>query len=201
MCGIVGFAGREPIAPEQVAIMRDTMTHRGPDDCGLWTCGDGSVTLAQRRLAIIDLSAGGHQPKADATGRIHVVFNGEMYNFREVRRELEAAGHQFHTASDTEVVVEAYKAWGESFLEHIGGMFALALYDADKRALYLARDRAGEKPLFVWQTESRIVFASELKALFALPEFPRRLDPSALEHYLAFGYVPRDLCMIAGVRK
>jgi asparagine synthase (glutamine-hydrolysing) len=201
MCGIVGFAGREPIAPEQVAIMRDTMTHRGPDDSGLWTSADGMVTLAQRRLAIIDLSAGGHQPKADATGRIHVVFNGEMYDFQEVRRELEAAGHQFHTSSDTEVVVEAYRAWGESFLEHIGGMFALALYDADKRALYLARDRAGEKPLFVWQTASRIVFASELKALFALPGFPRRIDPSALEHYLAFAYVPRDLCMIAGVRK
>ena len=201
MCGIVGFAGRVPIAPEQVAMMRDTMTHRGPDDCGLWTCGDGSVALAQRRLAVIDLSPGGHQPMADTTERIQVVFNGEMYNFQEVRKELEAAGHQFHTASDTEVVIAAYVAWGESFLEHVGGMFALALYDENKRTLYLARDRAGEKPLFVWQTESRIVFASELKALFALPEFPRRLDYSALEHYLAFGYVPRDLCMIAGVRK
>ncbi len=201
MCGIVGFAGREHIAPEQVATMRDTMTHRGPDDRGLWTCGDGAVTLGQRRLSIIDLSPGGHQPMADATGRIQVVFNGEMYNFQEVRRELEAAGHQFRTSSDTEVVIEAYKAWGEAFVERVGGMFALALYDEDKRTLYLARDRAGEKPLFVWQTASRLVFASELKALFALPEFPRRLDHSALEHYLAFGYVPRDLCMIAGVRK
>jgi asparagine synthase (glutamine-hydrolysing) len=201
MCGIVGFAGRERIAPEQVAIMRDTMTHRGPDDLGIWTSADGDVSLAQRRLAIIDLSPGGHQPMADATGRIHVVFNGEMYNFQEVRKELEAAGHQFHSASDTEVVIAAYRAWGEAFLERIGGMFALALFDADKRALILARDRAGEKPLFVWQTPTRIVFASELKALFALPEFPRRLDHSALEHYLAFAYVPRDLCMIAGVRK
>jgi asparagine synthase (glutamine-hydrolysing) len=201
MCGIVGFGGRERIAPEQVAVMRDTMTHRGPDDLGLWTSADGAATLAQRRLAVIDLSPGGHQPMADPTGRIHVVFNGEMYNFQEVRRELEAGGRPFHTASDTEVVLAAYDAWGEAFVEHIGGMFALALYDENKRSLYLARDRAGEKPLFVWQTDSRMVFASELKALFALPEFPRRLDHSALEHYLAFGYVPRDLCMIAGVRK
>lgn len=201
MCGIVGYAGREPIAPEQLASMRDTMTHRGPDDCGLWTSADGAVSLAQRRLSIIDLSPGGHQPMADAAGRIHVVFNGEMYNFQEVRSELEAAGHSFRTSSDTEVVIAAYRNWGEPFLERLGGMFALAFYDSDKRALYLARDRGGEKPLFLWQTGTRLVFASELKALFQLPEFPRRLDPCALEHYLAFGYVPRDLCMIAGVRK
>jgi asparagine synthase (glutamine-hydrolysing) len=201
MCGIVGFAGRERIAPEQVATMRDTMTHRGPDDLGLWTSADGSVTLAQRRLAIIDLSPGGHQPMADAAGRVHLVFNGEMYNFLEVRAELEKLGHLFHTSSDTEVVIAAYRQWGEAFLERVGGMFALALYDEDKRTLYLARDRAGEKPLFVWETGSRIVFASELKALFALPDFPRKLDRTALEHYLAFAYVPRELCIIEGVRK
>lgn len=201
MCGIVGFAGRERIAPERIVVMRDTMSHRGPDDLGLWTSGDGTVCLAQRRLAIIDLSPGGHQPKADATGEVHVTFNGEIYNFQEVRRELEALGHSFSSASDTEVILEAYREWGEAFLEKLGGMFAMALYDSAKRSLYLARDRAGEKPMFVWQTPGRLVFASELKALFAYPEFPRRLNAAAVEHYLAFGYVPRDLCIIDGVRK
>jgi asparagine synthase (glutamine-hydrolysing) len=201
MCGIVGFAGRDRIEPTQLVTMRDTMTHRGPDDLGLWTTNDGTVSLAQRRLAIIDLSAGGHQPMADSTGELHVAFNGEIYNFLEVRQELESRGHSFRSASDTEVILEAYKEWGEAFLEKLGGMFAMALYDASKRALYLARDRAGEKPLFLWQTPRRLVFASELKALFAYPEFPRRLDPAGMEHYLAFGYVPRDLCLVAGVRK
>jgi asparagine synthase (glutamine-hydrolysing) len=201
MCGIVGFAGRARIEPERIVTMRDTMTHRGPDDLGLWTSNDGTVCLAQRRLAIIDLSQGGHQPKADATGSVHVTFNGEIYNFKEVRRELESRGHSFTSASDTEVILEAYREWGEAFLEKLGGMFAMALYDSAKRSLYLARDRAGEKPMFVWHTPGRLVFASELKALFVLPEFPRRLNRAAVEHYLAFGYVPRDLCIIEGVRK
>jgi asparagine synthase (glutamine-hydrolysing) len=201
MCGIVGFAGREPIATERVVTMRDTMTHRGPDDLGLWVSSDGHVSLAQRRLAIIDLSPGGHQPMTEASGTIHIAFNGEIYNFQEVREELRKQGHEFHTASDTEVILAAYKQWGEDFAAHLGGMFAIALYDSTKRALYLARDRAGEKPLFVWQTPTRLVFASELKALFAYPEFARRLNPAAVEHYVTFGYVPRDLCIIEGVRK
>ncbi|HEV7763721.1 MAG TPA: asparagine synthetase B, partial [Thermoanaerobaculia bacterium] len=137
MCGIVGFAGREPIAPERMATMRDTMTHRGPDDLGLWTSSDGIVSLAQRRLSIIDLSPGGHQPMTDATGCIHLVFNGEIYNFQDVRRELEGKGHRFHTSSDTEVLIEAYREWNEGFLEHVTGMFSIALYDADKRTLIL----------------------------------------------------------------
>jgi asparagine synthase (glutamine-hydrolysing) len=201
MCGIVGFAGRERIDPDRIAAMRDTMTHRGPDDLGLWTSSDGVVSLAQRRLAIIDLSPGGHQPMTDAVGDLHVTFNGEIYNFKDVRRELEARGHGFRSASDTEVILEAYREWGEGFVEHLHGMFAMALYDAGKRSLYLARDRAGEKPLFLWETPERLVFASELKALFAHPGFPRRLNLAALEHYLAFGYVPRELCLIDGVRK
>ncbi|HYC60596.1 MAG TPA: asparagine synthase (glutamine-hydrolyzing) [Thermoanaerobaculia bacterium] len=201
MCGIVGFAGREPIAPESLARMRDTMTHRGPDDLGLWYSADGTVGLAQRRLSIIDLSPGGHQPMADAAQRVHVSFNGEIYNFKDVRRELESRGHVFHTSSDTEVILAAYREWSDDFLRHLAGMFALSLYDDAKRVLYLARDRAGEKPLFVWRTPTRIVFASELKALFTIAEFPRRLNVQALEHYLAFGYVPRDLCIVNGVTK
>jgi asparagine synthase (glutamine-hydrolysing) len=201
MCGIVGYAGREPIERERLAQMRDTMTHRGPDDLGLWISADGAAGLAQRRLAVIDLSPGGHQPMANPSSRVHLSFNGEIYNFLDVRKELEGRGHTFRSSSDTEVILAAYDEWGEDFITRLTGMFALSLYDENRRVLYLARDRAGEKPLFVWTTASRLVFASELKALFALPEFPRRLSVEALEHYLAFGYVPRDLCMIDGVAK
>jgi asparagine synthase (glutamine-hydrolysing) len=201
MCGIVGFAGRDVIDPERLVTMRDTMTHRGPDDLGVWISPDRMVGLAQRRLAIIDTSAGGHQPMADRSGRIHVVFNGEIYNFMDVRKRLEDLGHTFTSSSDTEVLIAAYQQWGEDFLEHLLGMFTIALFDAASRRLILARDRAGEKPLFLWQTPSRMAFASELKALFVHPDLRRKLNVNALDHYLAFGYVPRDLCIIQGIRK
>jgi asparagine synthase (glutamine-hydrolysing) len=201
MCGIVGFAGHVPIGEERLVSMRDTMTHRGPDDLGVWFSPDRMVGLAQRRLSIIDLSAAGHQPMADSARRVHLSFNGEIYNFKDLRRELESRGHTFRSNSDTEVVLEAYNEWGEDFIARLVGMFALSLYDENRRVLYLARDRAGEKPLFLWRTPSRIVFASELKALFALPELSRRLNMEAVEHYVAFSYVPRDLCIIEGVEK
>lgn len=201
MCGILGYAGTPSIAPDVLASMRDTMSHRGPDDSGLWISSDNFSGLGHRRLSIIDLSPGGHQPMADPLGRVHLTYNGEIYNFVELRDELKGHGHTFRSASDTEVILAAYRQWGEGFVEHLGGMFALALYDEDLRRLYLARDRAGEKPLFVWRDGKRILFASELKALLALPEFPRRLDYNALEHYLAFAYVPQDLCLVEGVEK
>ena len=201
MCGIVGFAGGQPIDAESLAAMRDCMAHRGPDDYGLWYSNDGEVGFGHRRLSIIDLSAGGHQPMADSSGHLHISFNGEVYNFRALRLELEQCGRRFTTASDTEVILEAYSEWQEDFVAHLVGMFALAVYDDRKRVLYLARDRAGEKPLFLWHAGRRLVFGSELKALFAAPGFPRRLNYNALEHYLAFAYVPRDLCLIDGVEK
>ncbi len=201
MCGIVGFAGREPIGNAHLETMCDTLAHRGPDDTGLWYSEDGTVGLAHRRLSIIDLSPGGHQPMADRSGRVHLAFNGEIYNFIELREELRDRGHVFRTTSDTEVVLAAYRQWGEDFLSRTMGMFAMALLDDERRVLYLIRDRGGEKPLFWWSTPGRIAFASELKALFAFPEFPRRLDRDALEHYLAYGYVPGELCLIEGVRK
>ena len=201
MCGIVGFAGREPIPEEQLAAMRETLAHRGPDDSGLWYSAGREAGLAHRRLSIIDLSACGHQPMHDASGRLHIDFNGEIYNFLELRAELENRGHAFRSQSDTEVILEAFREWGEEFVTHLNGMFALALYDEEKRQLFLARDRAGEKPMFYWRTTGRVVFASELKALFAFPDFPRILDLEALEHYLAYGYVPGELCILEGVRK
>lgn len=201
MCGIVGFAGREPIDPQQLQTMCDTLSHRGPDSSGQWSSADGSVGLAHRRLAIIDLSPGGHQPMASGDRTVHIAFNGEIYNYLELKRELVSAGHSFRSASDTEVILEAYKRWGEGFIEHLGGQFALALYDEEKRVLFLARDRAGEKPLFIWPTSRRIVWASELKAILAFPDAPRRIDRAALQHYLAMGYVSGDRCIFEGMHK
>ena len=201
MCGIVGFAGREAIDQEQLRTMCATLSHRGPDSSGEWYAADGTVGLAHQRLAIIDLSPGGHQPMASGDRTVHIAFNGEIYNYLELKQELVSAGHSFRSASDTEVILEAYKRWGEGFVEHLGGQFALALYDEEKRVLFLTRDRAGEKPLFIWNTPRRIVWASELKAILAFPDAPRRIDHDALQYYLALGYVPGDMCIFQGMRK
>jgi len=181
--------------------MRDALAHRGPDDAGAWASPDGRVALVHRRLAILDLSPAGHQPMADAAGRCVVVFNGEIYNHPDVRRDLEARGHRFRSRSDTEVLLEAYREWGLDCLDRLDGMFAFALWDSEKRRLFCARDRAGEKPFFYRHDPGAFRFASELKALLADPAAPRRLDRDALEHYLAYGYVPGAMCMLQGYRK
>ncbi len=202
MCGIVGLASQSPIArPGLLETMRDTMRHRGPDDAGAWWAPDGRVGLAHQRLAIIDLSSGGHQPMQDSSNQFCITFNGEIYNYLDLRRELEACGHHFLTASDTEVILESYRAWGVDCLSRLNGMFAFGLYDSATRRLFLARDRAGEKPLFYYYTPGRLVFASELKALMVDPSFPRKLDLEALDYYLAYGYVPGEMCILKGVRK
>jgi asparagine synthase (glutamine-hydrolysing) len=201
MCGIVGYAGQEAIDPALLGTMASTLAHRGPDSSGSWISPDRTVGYGHRRLAIIDLSPGGHQPMTDNGGSVHLAFNGEIYNYRALKAELERDGIRFRSQSDTEVILEAYRRHGEAFVEKLDGQFALALYDEARGQLFLARDRAGEKPLFVWQTQNRVVFASELKALFAFPDFPRRLSLDGIEHYFAYGYVPRDLCILEGVRK
>ena len=177
------------------------MRHRGPDDEGVWYTIDKRVGLAHRRLSIIDLSAGGHQPMLDTSGQFCVTYNGEIYNYQAVRRELEGLGHSFRTASDTEVILEAYRAWGTDCLKHLNGMFAFGLYDLREQRLFLARDRAGEKPLYYRLSEGTFTFASELKALMADASFPRRLDLESLDYYLAFGYVPGEKCILQGVLK
>jgi asparagine synthase (glutamine-hydrolysing) len=177
------------------------MRHRGPDDEGVWRSGDSRVALAHRRLSIIDLSAHGRQPMLDRAGRVAISFNGEIYNYRDVRAELERRGHQFATATDTEVILEAYLEWGADCLAHLNGMFAMALYDQGKRRLLLARDRAGEKPLFYRVSGGTLAFASELKALLVDPSMPREINQVALDHYLAFGYVPGTQCLLDGFRK
>ena len=201
MCGIVGIAGTHLPSREVFIRMREALRHRGPDAEGVWWSSDGRVALAHRRLAIIDLSPNGRQPMSDSSGRLQIVFNGEIYNYLELRAELQRRGHAFRTASDTEVILEAYLEWGDEALSRLNGMFALAIYDAVERRVLVARDRAGEKPLYYRVQDDTIAFASELKALLADPSCPRELDPQALEFYLAFGYVPGGFCLLSGFRK
>jgi asparagine synthase (glutamine-hydrolysing) len=202
MCGIVGIASnRFKVEVDDLTRMRDTLTHRGPDDAGVWSSPDRCVGLAHRRLAIIDLTASGHQPMADENHGLCIVYNGEIYNYREIRGELEQAGYQFRTASDTEVILAAYRAWDLECLARFNGMFAFALYDRPRQRLFLARDRAGEKPLFFIHVAGRFMFASELKALMADPTVPRELDVTSLEYYLAYGYVPGERCILKGFQK
>jgi asparagine synthase (glutamine-hydrolysing) len=200
MCGITGVAGRAAgVAP--LERMNETLRHRGPDDTGVYWSTDRVVGLAQCRLAIIDLSPGGHQPMHSDDGRTVLILNGEIYNYRELRDELAALGHTFRSTSDTEVVLAAYRQWGTECVSRLDGMFALAVHDLAANRLFLARDRAGEKPLFYRSGEGRLTFASELKALMADPTFPRQLDPDAVEMYLAYGYVPGAMCIFRGARK
>ena len=201
MCGIVGAATALPAETGWLGLSCDEMKHRGPDGRGVWESTDSRVALGHRRLSIIDLSAAGNQPMADGRGGLEITLNGEIYNYRELREELRGAGHSFRSASDTEVLLEAYNRWGTDCLSHLNGMFAFALYDSKRRTLFLARDRAGEKPLFYHRTSGRIAFASELKALMRDPKLSRVLDPAALDHYLAYGYVPGSLTLLRGIKK
>ena len=202
MCVIVGTASARGTVSEQILDrMRAAIGHRGPDARGTWRSSHGDVTFAHNRLAIIDLSADAKQPMVDSSNRCTVVYNGEIYNYRELREQLIGRGHSFRTASDTEVLLEAYLEWGVDCVDHLNGMFAFGLYDHAERRLFLARDRAGEKPLFYRHDRGTLWFASELKALLAHDEMPRELDYGALEYYLAYGYVPHDRCILRGYHK
>ena len=202
MCGIVGTASRNlKIDTKQLSIMRDTMCHRGPDDAGLWFEPEGGVGLAHRRLSIIDLSQAGHQPMTDINEQFWIVFNGEIYNYRRLREKLKSMNLRFRTNSDTEIILQAYKAWGENCLEKLNGMFAFALYDKLKKRLFIARDRTGQKPLFYYHSKDRLTFASELKALMADQALPRELDLESLNFYLAYGYIPGEMCILKGIHK
>jgi asparagine synthase (glutamine-hydrolysing) len=194
MCGICGLATKSgPVDPERLRAMSTTLVHRGPDSDGELL--DGPVGLAARRLSIIDLE-GGDQPIANEDGTVHVVQNGEIYNFRELRAGLEQAGHRFSTRSDTEVLVHLYEEHGEGFAERLRGMFAVAIWDSRRRRLVLARDRFGIKPLYYRDEPGELVFASELRAL------PRgEVDLDALEAFLAFNSVPAPFSIFAGTHK
>ncbi len=195
MCGFAGFLTSDPTDQgtllAQVGRMIAPIAHRGPDDQGTWADAAGGVALGFRRLAIIDLSANGHQPMPSASGRFMMTFNGEVYNFAELRRELEAGGARFKGHSDSEVMLAAFERWGVArALPRFVGMFALAVWDGAERTLTLARDRLGKKPLFVFRDRGLVSFGSELKSLHAGPRFDGALDPDALAAYLRYLYVP-----------
>jgi asparagine synthase (glutamine-hydrolysing) len=202
MCGIAGLyypATPKPVDPQRVRTMADAMAHRGPDGSGVWTAP--GVGLGHRRLSIIDV-AGSPQPMHYESAGLTIVFNGEIYNFAELRAELQAKGARFRTEGDTEVLLAGYAAWGPSLLDRLNGMFAFAIHDARTNSLFLARDRMGVKPLYyVELADGALAFASELKGLLAHPLVRRNPDIRAVEDYLAFGYVPDDACIVAGVKK
>ena len=202
MCGIAGVLGpADEFARNLTARMNNAMVHRGPDQDGLWQSdGTTGVVLGHRRLAIIDLSDAGRQPMVDATSGVAIAFNGECYNFRELRTELEAAGRIFVSASDTEVVLAAYLRWGSAALQRLRGMFALAVWDPRERVLLLARDRLGIKPLYYTEQDGRLLFASELRALLASDGVPRKLDRISLASFLWHGFVPGPRTLVAGVK-
>ncbi|MCB2077809.1 MAG: amidotransferase 1, exosortase A system-associated [Novosphingobium sp.] len=202
MCGIAGIfhlSTPKPVDPSRVERMCDAMVHRGPDGHGVWTAQ--GVGLGHRRLSIIDV-AGSPQPMASTDGRAILVFNGEIYNFRELRQELKEHGAVFHTDGDSEVIIAAWQRWGVDCLSRLHGMFAFAIYDLEKRTLFLARDRLGVKPLFYAPlSDGSLIFGSELKALTAHPSLRRELDPLAIEDYLTWGYVPDTRSILKGVHK
>ena len=201
MCGIlavVDFKNRG-LRPDDVARLRDTMFHRGPDDEGLYV--EGPVGLGHRRLSIIDLTTAGHQPMTNEDGSLHLVFNGEIYNYVELARDLRARGHQFHSSTDTEVILHQYEEDGERCVEKFRGMFAFALWDSRKGKLFAARDRFGIKPLYYYYGEDKLILASEIKAIIEDPDVPRRADMTSLADYLYAGRALGRKTMFQGIEE
>ena len=203
MCGVSGFLARAALpgdtAEARLWAMIATLQHRGPDDEGVWT--DGRAGLAHARLSIIDLSPAAHQPMASADGAVWITYNGEVYNFTEIRQELDALGYPFRSRSDTEVILNGWHAWGPKIFTRLRGMFALAIWDRRSQRLILARDRLGKKPLYYAATTTAFLFGSEIKALLTWPGVPRTADLSAIDRYLTLGYVPAPDTAFAGIRK
>jgi asparagine synthase (glutamine-hydrolysing) len=212
MCGITGAVWNDPqlaIEPDLLQRMTDLLRHRGPDDQGTYSSEFRlrppyetmpGVALGFRRLSIIDLDSGA-QPMSNEDGTIWIVFNGEVYNFPKLRRRLEGAGHTFKTESDTETIVHLYEDEGPDCFKHLNGMFAVAIWDSRRRRLVLGRDRLGQKPLVYRLEQNRLMFASELKSLLEVPGVPRDIDPSAIDEYLTYQYVPHPNTIFRGIKK
>ncbi|MEP6706406.1 MAG: asparagine synthetase B, partial [Pyrinomonadaceae bacterium] len=200
MCGIVGIvhSGETQVDRDLVSRMCEAIRHRGPDEDGFYF--KGGVGLGMRRLAIIDLK-GGQQPIPNQDRTAWIIFNGEIYNYRELRKQLEDLGHKFHTDSDTEAIVHAYDRYGSDCPKHLRGMFAFAIWDESRQELFLARDRVGKKPLLYAQLNGQLVFGSEFSALLLHPEISRDIDFAALHHYLSFLCVPAPLTAYRAIRK
>jgi asparagine synthase (glutamine-hydrolysing) len=202
MCGIAGQLFHDPSRPVDPALigrMIYTLRHRGPDDEGVWS--EGAVGLGSRRLAVLDLSPRGHMPMTNEDGSLRIVFNGEIYNFLELRDGLRAKGHVFRSDADTETILHLYEEKGPTLLEDLRGMFAFALWDARRRTLFAARDRLGKKPLFYRHDERAFTFGSEPKAILQDPDVRAEVDPLAIHHYLTYGYVPSPFVAFRGMRK
>ena len=207
MCGIAGILdlGNGPRHTLSLSAVAHGMTaaiaHRGPDDADVWTSPENLVSLGHRRLSIVDLSPLGRNPMFWDGGRLAIIYNGEIYNFQELRRELQDLGHSFRSQTDTEAVLAAYDQWGLDAVHRFAGMFAFALWDAARRRLWLVRDRLGKKPLYYAERDGCLWFASELKAIAGTPTFPRTLDADALRMYFKYGYVPSPYTIYKGARK
>ncbi|MDY7041084.1 MAG: asparagine synthase (glutamine-hydrolyzing) [Chloroflexota bacterium] len=198
ICGVVNWDGA-PVEEELIGQMASTLVHRGPDGQNVFV--DGHVGLGHTRLAVIDLSTAADQPMVNEDESLHIVFNGEIYNYRELRGQVAARGHRISSQSDTEVILHIYEDEGPRCVERLRGMFAFAIWDRARQRFFLARDRVGKKPLYYYHRNHRFVFGSEIKALLAHPDVPRRLNVAAVPHYLAHGYVPGPETMFAGIRQ
>jgi asparagine synthase (glutamine-hydrolysing) len=200
ICGIVSFSSEIPVRKTILQQMNDTLHHRGPDDEGYYIDPNQGVGLAMRRLSIIDLTTG-KQPIANENKSMWIVFNGEIYNHLHVRCRLEQKGHMFSTRSDTEVILHAYEEYGVNCVDHLNGMFAFAIWDSQRKRLFIARDRIGVKPLYYYYTSKNFLFASELKAILAHPDVPREIDFTALDQFLTFEYIPSPRSIFKDIHK
>ncbi len=198
ICGIINSDKEHHVDPQLLKRMTDTIVHRGPDDEGIYV--DKNVGIGMRRLSIIDLSTG-KQPIHNEDKSVWIVFNGEIYNHKEIRNELEKAGHRFQTQSDTEAIVHAYEEYGDKCVQKLNGMFAFAIWDKRKNIVFLARDRIGIKPLYYFFDKSRLIFGSELKTILKAKDIPRRIDLQALDNFLTFEYIPAPLSIFQDIRK
>jgi asparagine synthase (glutamine-hydrolysing) len=198
MCGICGKINLEGVNYDDLQLMCDTISHRGPDDEGYYT--NGTIGLGMRRLSIIDLDSG-RQPISNEDETLWIVFNGEIYNYQSLRKELKDKGHEFKTHSDTEVIIHLYEDMGEKCVERLSGMFAFAIWDEQKKKLFLARDRIGQKPLYYTQNGTKFIFASEVKAILATKEVKREIDIESLHHYLSLRFIPSPGTMFQSIKK
>ena len=203
MCGFVGFRSYKEFQAlrEFLPSAASSLRHRGPDDSGLFFDKHSGVGLGHRRLAVIDLSEAGRQPMSSEDGTVHIVYNGEVYNFKEIRQVLEVDGNRFQSSTDTEVILMAYLKWGIECLQKFIGMFSLAIWDRRKHCLYLARDRLGIKPLYYHFKDGTLLFASELKAIMKFRSFDRSIDSDAIPLFLHYQYVPAPKTIFADTYK
>lgn len=201
MCGISGklYFYPEKVGEKLIVEMNKSLTHRGPDDTGIFV--NGPVGLGHCRLSVIDLSKAGHQPMSDPDRKVWISYNGEIYNFKKLRENLIKKGYKFRSGTDTEVLIYLYKEYGRDCLQYLRGMFAFAIWDEEKRELFLARDRLGQKPLKYFINNKFVIFASELKAVFKDPAVRKEPDLEAIHHYLSFQYAPSPMTGFADIKK